>query len=248
MVKKRNPRIKRGYPVAILIGLHENNAIFWRVFSEIIKPDIIIKRGRKRKYQDSKQIYHFHEEIVNKLRSIIKEGLKTVILVSPPKEEYSKEFLSHIRKHHKWLFKKGENTAVFTELIGTAKTQGDVFGLIRQDQFKEAVEVASNQEGMLILKELDELINKLSENSKILYTLKEIEKEIDKKWKKDDIKPNYIILTDEYLDNPQKRRRTHRILQIAKNHGIRTKVVNVESAAGMRVKSFGGLICFIKSN
>ena len=248
MVKKRKFRTKRGHPVAILIGLHEDNAVFWRIFSESVKPDITIKRGRKRKYQDNKQVYHFHEAIVDKLRPIIKEGLKSVLLVSPPKKEYSREFLNHVRKHHKWLFKKGENSVIFTEIEGSAKIQGDVIGLVRQDYFKDAVEDTSNQEGMLILGELDELINKSNENSKILYTLKEIEKEIDKKWKENEIKPNYIILTDEYLENPQKRRRTHRILQIAKNHGIRTKVVNVESVAGMRVKGFGGLICFTKRN
>jgi len=248
MPRKRKTRIKRGHPVAILIGLHEDNAVFWRIFSESVKPDIIIKRVRKRKYQDSKQLYHFHEDIVDKLRPIIKEGLKSALLVSPPKKEYSREFLSHVQKHHKWLLKKGENTVVFTEIVGAAKTQGEVFDLVRQDYFKDAVEDTSNQEAMLILENLDELINKSSEASKILYTLKEIENEIDKKWKRNEIKPNYIILTDQYLENPQKRRRAHRILQIAKNHGIRTKIVSAESAAGLRVESFGGLICFTKSS
>jgi len=248
MPRKRKNRIKRGHPVAILIGLHEENAMFWRIFSEIVKPDIIIERGRKRKYQDSKQLYHFHENIVDKLRPIIKEGLKSILLVSPPKKEYSKEFLNHIQKHYKWLLKKGENTVVFTEIVGAATTQGDVFALVRQDFFKDVLEDTSNQETMLILEDLDELINKSSNYSKILYTLKEIEKEIDKKWKENEIKPNYIIITDEYLENPQKKRKAHRILQIAKHHGIRTKVVNAESVAGMKVKNFGGLICFTKSN
>ena len=146
------------------------------------------------------------------------------------------------------VIKKGENTVIFTEITGAANTQGDVFALVRQDYFKDMVEDASNQEAMLILDDLDELINKSNKYSKILYTLKEIEKEIDKKWKENEIKPNYIIITDEYLENPQKKRKAHRILQIAKHHGIRTKVVNVESVAGIKVKNFGGLICFTKSN
>jgi stalled ribosome rescue protein Dom34 len=247
MPRRRKSRIKRGHPIAVLIGLHEDVAVFWRIFSEIVKPDILIKRGRKRKYQDNKQLYRFHQNIVNKLRPIIKEGLRSILLVSPPKKEYSTEFMSHVKKHHKWLLKKGENTVVFTEIEGLAKTQEDVFDLVRKDYFKEAMKVTSNQEAMLILEDLYEIIGKSNENSKILYTLEEIENEIDKKWKKNEVKPNYIILTDEYLVNPQKRRRAHRILQIAKNLGIRTKVVNVESVAGMKVKSFGGLICFTKS-
>lgn len=248
MPKKKKYRIKRGHPVSILIGLHDDNAVFWRIFSKIIKPDIVIKRARKRKYQDGKQLYHFHEDIVNKLRLIIKEGLKSVLLVSPPKQEYSKEFLNHVQKHHRWLFKKGENMVIFTEIVGSAKNQREVFKLVRKDNFRKTVKETSNQEAMLILEDLDDLINKPNKDSIILYTLKEIEENIDKKWKKNEILPNYIILTDEYLEIPEKRKRIYRILQIAKNYGIKTKIVNIESPAGMKVKSFGGLICFIKKN
>ena len=94
MPKKRTRRVRRGHPVAILIGLHDDNSVFWRIFSGVVKQECVIKRGRKRKYQDNKQVYHFHEEIVNKLRPIIREGMKSVLIVSPPKEEYSKEYRS----------------------------------------------------------------------------------------------------------------------------------------------------------
>jgi len=246
MPRKNKNHVKRGHPVALLVGLHDDRAVFWKIFSEIIKPDIIIKRGRKRKNQDNKQLYHFHEDIVDKLRPIIKEGIKSALIVSPAKKAYSKEFLSHINKHHSWILKKGENNVIFTELIGSAKTLKNVYYLVKQDYFKEAVDETSNQEAMLILEELDEIINKPNKYSKILYTLKEIEREIDRKWKSNEIKPNYIILTEEYLENPRQRNRTHRILQIAQNHGIKTKIVNAESYAGMKVNSFGGLICFTK--
>ena len=99
---------------------------------------------------------------------------------------------------------------------------------------------------MLILEDLDVLINKPNKFSKILYTVAEIEKEIDKKWKINEVKPNYIILTDKILKNPKRRNRTYRILQIARNHGIKTKIVNSESDAGLIVEGFGGLICFTK--
>lgn len=248
MPKKRKVRKKRGHPVGILIGLTDDSAVFWRIFSEIIKPDIIIKRGRKRRNQDDKQLYHFHEAIVDKLRPIIKEGIKSVVVAAPPKKDYAKEFHNHVNKHHSWLLKKGKNTAAFNEIIGLAKTIKNVNYLVRQDFFKEAVEETSNQEGLLILEDLDKLINKSNDYSKILYTVKEIEKEIDKKWKSYEIKPNYIILTDEYLENSRQKNRIHRILQIAKNHGIRTKIVNAESEAGIRVNSFGGLVSFTKTD
>ena len=248
MSKKKKIRKRRGHPVGLLIGLTDDSAVFWRIFSESIKPDIIIKRGRKRKNQDDKQVYHFHEAIVDNLRPIIKEGIKSVLIASPPKKDYSKEFLYHINKRHLWLLKKGKYTAVFTEIIGLAKTIKNVNYLVRQDFFKEAVEETSNQEGLLILEDLDKLINKPSDYSKILYTVKEIEKEIDKKWKSYEIKPSYIILTDEYLENSRQKNRIHRILQIAKNQGIITKIVNAESEAGIRVNNFGGLVSLTKIN
>ena len=244
MPRRKIKRVKRGHPVALIVGIHDDRAIFWRVFSEIVRQDVIIKRNRKRKYQDNKQLYHFHENIVDRLRIVTKEGLKSVLIASPPKNAYSKELLSHITKHHSWMLKKGQNKAIFTEIIGSANNLKAVLYLVRQENFKEAVEETSNQETMLILEDLNEVINK--SDSKILYTLKEIEQEIDKKWKVSENKPHYIIITDEYLGTPKYRNRAHRILQIARNHGIKTKVVNVETDAGITVKGYGGLICFTK--
>jgi len=73
-----------------------------------------------------------------------------------------------------------------------------------------------------------------------------LQKIIDKKWKVSENKPHYIIITDEYLGTPKYRNRAHRILQIARNHGIKTKVVDVETDTGITVKGYGGLICFTK--
>jgi stalled ribosome rescue protein Dom34 len=241
MPKKRTRRVRRGHPVAILIGLHDDNSVFWRIFSGIVKQECVIKRGRKRKYQDNKQVYHFHEEIVNKLRPIIREGMKSVLIVSPPKEEYSKEFISHVKKHHSWMFK---NKVVFNEIVGSAKTLKSVFYLVNQEIFKDAVKETSNQEAMLILEELNDLISKPYKYSEILYTVREIERELDRGWKIDEKKPNYILLTDDYLKNFRQKSRIHRLLQIAKNRGIKTKIVSADSDAGRKITSFGGLICF----
>ena len=248
MTKKRRRRVKRGHPVAILIGLHDNDAVFWRIFSETIWPHFKINRGRKRRNQNKKQLYHFHEEIINTLRPIINEGIRSVILLSPPKEEYSDEFLNHVNKHHSWLLKKGVKQVVFSKIIGNqAKTQKDVYYLKAQESFKEIVDETSNQEGLLILEELTEIINKNEKFSKILYTCREIDHELRHiKQNSSLTKPNYIILTEEYLKNPKNRNKTYRILQIAKNLEIKTKIVSQESEAGAIVSQFGGLVCYFK--
>jgi stalled ribosome rescue protein Dom34 len=248
VAKKRKRRAKRGHPIAILIGLHDNDAVFWRVFSETIRLHFIIKRGRKRRNQNKQPLYHFHEEIVNTLRPIINEGIRGIILLSPPKEKYSDEFLDHVDKHHSWLLKKGDNRVVFSKIVGNqAKTQKDVHYLKTRDIFKEIVDETSNQEGLLILEELTEVINKNEKFSRILYTWKEIDYELRLiKRKPNTPKPNYIILTEEYLNNPKNRNKTHRILQIAKNLEIKTKIVSQESEAGTIVDKFGGLVCYFK--
>jgi stalled ribosome rescue protein Dom34 len=248
MAKKRKRRPKRGHPIAILIGLHDNDAVFWRIFSETIRLHLKINRGRKRRNQDKKQLFHFHEEIINALRPIINEGIRSVILLSPPKVEFSDEFLNHVNKHHSWLLKKGDNQVVFSKLVGNqAKTQKDVYYLKTQEHFKEIVEETSNQEGLLILAELTKIINKNEKFSKVLYTWKEIDHELSLFKQNPNLpKPNYIVLTEEYLKKPKNRNKTHQILQIAKNLEIKTKIVSEESEAGIIVEKFGGLICFFK--
>ncbi|MHA2131697.1 MAG: hypothetical protein ACW99L_17150 [Promethearchaeota archaeon] len=248
MPKKRKRRVKRGHPIAVLIGLHDKDAVFWRIFSKTIRPYFKINRGRKRRNQDKKQLYHFHEEIINSLRPIIKEGIRSVILLSPPKKEYSDEFLNHVNKHHSWLLKKGDKQVVFSKIIGNqAKTQKDVYYLKTQDYFKDIVEETSNQEGLLILEELTEIINRNEKSSKILYTWREIDHELKRfKQKPHLTKLNYIILTEEYLKNPKNRNKTQRILQIAKNLEIKTKIVSQESEAGSIVTKFGGLVYYFK--
>jgi stalled ribosome rescue protein Dom34 len=248
MAKKRKKRTKRGHPVAILIGLHDNNAVFWRIFSETIRVHIQVNRGRKRRNQDKKQLFHFHEKIVNTLRPLIQEGIRSVILLSPPKEEYSDEFLNHVKKHHSWLSKKGDKQVVFSKITGNqARTQKDVCYLKTQEFFKDIVDETSNQEGLLILEELMEIINKNEKFSKILYTWREIDYELRHIKRNPNLpKPNYIILTEEYLKNPKNRNKIHQILQIAKNLEIKTKIVNQESESGAIVEGFGGLVCYFR--
>jgi stalled ribosome rescue protein Dom34 len=248
MAKRSRRRVKRGHQVAILIGLHDNDAVFWKIFSETIRFHKRIRRGRKRKSQNKKHLYHFHEEIINVLRPIIKEGIRSVILLSPPKEEYSNEFLNHVKKHHLWLLKKGDKQVVFSKITGNqAKTQKDVYYLKTQDNFKEIVDETSNQEGLLILEDLTEIINRNEKFSKILYTWKEIEQELRFIKRNPNLpKPNYIILTEEYLKNPKNRNKIQRILQISKNLEIKTKIVKLESEAGTIVEQFGGLVCYFR--
>ena len=67
---RRRRGYRRGYPVAVLIGFDRDRAVFWRVFSQVVKSHSPIEapRGGKR------ERYNFHEAVVNALRPILKEG------------------------------------------------------------------------------------------------------------------------------------------------------------------------------
>lgn len=101
---KRKHRYRRGYPLAVLVGLEERRAVLWRVFSEVVKLDGIVERGRE---AEKGELYDFLESIVNALRPIIKEGIKSIVIAAPARTDYAKNFLDHIRKHHVWLVREG---------------------------------------------------------------------------------------------------------------------------------------------
>jgi stalled ribosome rescue protein Dom34 len=53
-----------------------------------------------------------------------------------------------------------------------------------------------------------------------------------------------LLLTDMYLAKSRQKQRIHRLLQIAKNKKIKTKVIDAETSAGCRITQFGGLVFF----
>src|SRR4030066_1788025 len=116
-------KYRRGYPVAILAGLEKDEASLWKVFSKVVKSIATIRLNGSQ--NDVKAVFNFHESIVNALRPTIKEGVRSVILASPPRSDYAQEFIHHVQKHHAWLA-KGTNKITFAEATGSAKTPSQV--------------------------------------------------------------------------------------------------------------------------
>src|SRR3990170_3737789 len=69
---------RRGYAVAILVGLEENTAALWRVYTKVVKPEKTVRLEGTR--NEAKYVYNFHETIVNALRSTLSEGVKSIVL------------------------------------------------------------------------------------------------------------------------------------------------------------------------
>ena len=238
---KQKKGYRRGYPVALLIGLEEDHAVVWQVFSQVAKPSHTLKLSGKR--TDDKVLYEFHESVLKAFRSTLKEGVRSVVVTAPMKTTYATDFLDHIRRHHAYLLQsKGSNRVTFAKLVGSADRPHDVVELVKTKEFQELIAATTSEEADQIATILD---RNLSIDQPVLFALKEIEDAIYNQDRKDNLISAYLVLTDSYLAESSYRNRIHRLLQIAENKKVKTKIVNTETSAGKRITQLGGLVYFV---
>jgi stalled ribosome rescue protein Dom34 len=237
-----SPKIyRRGYPVAILIGVEEEQASIWKVFSKVAKHQQTIRIGSDRK--DQKGTYNLHETIINSLRPILKEGVRSVIIASSSKTSYAQDLQNHIRAHHSWL-SQGANKATISLIVGSASTPPQVAALTQKPIFKQLIIENAKEETENLLEILERRLNKADDL--VLFSLEEAEKLILSQQLPGKPQAEYLLLTDNYLVKSRQKSRLHRLMQIAQNKKVKTKVINVESDAGARLTQLGGLICIAK--
>ncbi len=239
MKSKRGYR--RGYPVAILAGLEDDRAVLWKVFSNVVKPEKTIWLDGTR--NDQKAVYNFHEAIVNALRPTMKEGVRSIILASPARTNHAQRFTDHIRGHHAWLV-QGPNKAIFSEAKGPAGTLSEVVALTRTPVFRQLISETTSEETENLVNMLEKYLNASNQNTVVLYSLEETEDLITGSRKPGRPKPEYLMLTDKYLSGSREKSRIHRLMQIATNRNVKTRIVDVESPAGLRLTQLGGMVCF----
>ncbi len=239
---KRQP--KRGYPVAILIFFESRRALLWQVFSEAVKPLITVSFIGKR--DDLKALYAFHERVVDALRPTLKEGVKSVILVAPTKTLYSTEFLDHVQHHHLWLVKaKSPHAVVFGTMEGTVSDYESVTIFVQSEAFQAKISEITGAEADHILAALEKRLQKPAPDTEaVLYSLADIERVIYNREPAEVTPTEYIVLTDQFLADTHEKNRVQRLLQVAQNKGVKTRVIKVETAAGDRFAQFGGLVWF----
>ncbi len=234
---------RRGYPVAVLVGIEQNHAALWQVFSQVAKHQENLPLNGDR--NDPKVLYNFHENIINALRPILKEGIRSIIIASPAKTNYSQQFLSHIKGHHNWLL-QGTSKAVFSPITGSASTPPQVAALTQTAMFKQLISDTTAQETENLLEILEKRLNANSTDNIVLFSLQEAEHSIFETKGEGKPSPDYLMLTDEYLSKSRQKYRVQRLMQIAANKGIKTRVISAESTAGKRVTQLGGIVCLAK--
>ena len=232
---------KRGYPIAALVGFEDDRAVLWRVFSNVIKHEKTLWLDGSR--EDSKTTYNFHESIINALRPTLKEGVRSIILASPPRTGHAQKFVTHVREHHAWLT-QGPNKATFSETTEPAGTLSEVAALTRTPQFHEQISETTSEETRHLIGTLEKRLNAPDQNTVVLYSLKEIEDLIFNAGKLGKPRPEQLMLTDKYLSESREKNRIHRLLQVAGNKNVKTRIVDAESAAGKRLTQLGGLVFF----
>jgi stalled ribosome rescue protein Dom34 len=238
-----NKIYRRGYPVAILVGIENDRAVLWKVFSHVVKPEKTVPMNGAR--SDPKALYNFHEVIINSMRPSIKEGVRSLIIASPARTNYKEKILEHIRSHHTWLI-QGPSKAIFSELTGLAFNISDVTALTRTPEFRKLINETTEEESEDIMGLLEKRLNVISHDMLVLYSLEEIENQILGQWKIGKPQPEYLLMNDLYLSSSRQKNRLHKLMQIAANKKVKTRVVKADSAAGKRLAQLGGFVCVMK--
>jgi len=239
-MKQKN--YKRGYPVAMLIGIEQDRASLWQVFSQIAKHQQTININGERK--DRKTLYNYHEVIVNCLRPTIKEGVRSIIVSVPSRTSFGQDFLNHISEHHSWLL-QGPSKVSIAQIIGSADTPSQVAELTKTTAFKQLIQENAEEETNGLLNVIEKRLN-MSGNL-VFFSIEEAEKVIFENQSVGKPQPDYLLLTDKYLSSSHQKNRINKLMQIAKNKNLKTRVINAESNAGLRLTQLGGLICLMKN-
>jgi stalled ribosome rescue protein Dom34 len=231
---------QRGYPVAILAGLEEDHATLWKVFSKVVKPARTIQLEGPR--SNPKPVYNFHEAIINAVKPTLKEGVKSIIIASPPRTNYAQELINHVNKHHHWLT-QGVNKTAFAEISGSATTKPQVAALTSSLTFQRLIKETTSEETTDLLDLLEKRLNTSDMENAVLYSLEEAETLVIYSPKTSRRKPEFLILTVKYLTESRHKNRLNRLMQIVSNKNIKTRIVNAESQAGKRLTQLGGFVC-----
>ena len=216
--------------------------MLWRIFSNVVKPLVTVRLGGVR--SDEKALYSFHEAIVDALRSVLKEGVRSIVVAAPLKTDFIDVFLDHVRKHDAWLVQwKGPNSATFGVLIGSAGKPHEVAELVKMKAFRDLIGKTTAADADRVMDTLEKWLNE--DDARILYSLKEVEDTICGQCTNGKVKPEYLMLTDEYLQKSRERNRVNRLLQISNNKNVKTVIVVADTPAGKRLMQLGGLVCLV---
>ena len=213
------------------------------IFSNVIKPLINIQINGT--WSDRKAVYNHCESIVHSLRPALREGVGSIVLVSPARMNYARQLMDHVRQHHVWLV-EGPDKTTLTEVTGSAGTLPEVASLARTLTFRGLVHQAVWEAADNLVELLDRYVNSSDRGLSIAYPLEAVEELITGSRRLGAQSPEYLMLTDLYLSTSSEKSRVQRLMQIATNRKVKTRVVDAAQPAGMRLTQLGGIVCLTR--
>ena len=145
--------------------------------------------------------------------------------------------------HHAWLV-QGPNKAIFPKATGSAVTLPEVATLTRTPLFHRLICETTSEETENLIDILEKCFNASDQDTIVAYSLEETEDLILGRRKPGKPNPEYLMLTDKYLSDSCEKNRIHRLMQIATNRNVKTRILDAESTAGLRLMQLGGMVCF----
>lgn len=196
-------------------------------------------------WNDQRAVYNFLEKTINALRPALKEGGRSIVLASSGRTDYARKFIDHVRLHHRWLV-QGPNKAAFSQTTGSAGTLSEVAALAKTPVFHRLIEETTTQETKDLVELLEEYLGDAGQNTTVSYSLEEVEYLICGSRNLGRPRPEYLLLTDKYLSDSREKSRVNRVMQIAVNKKVRTRIVDAATSAGIRLAQLGGIVCLAK--
>jgi stalled ribosome rescue protein Dom34 len=224
-------RRRRGYPLAILVGLEGGNAYMWNIYSEAVRPGERIQGDIG---------YNFYEEVVDALRPSFKQGIKSILIAAPDERDY-RRFMDHIRKHQSWLLGGWRlNTVTFNRIPERATDSEEVRALVTSRSFRERLTETTGRDTGQVMDVLERRLNDSKGIDTLLFTLSEVEDAVYGGGRT----PEYILVTERFF--AQRGRRTQRLLQVAANKNVKTSIIGAGTPAEARIAQLGGLVCMLR--
>lgn len=87
---------------------------------------------------------------------------------------------------------------------------------------------------------LERHLNNPDDIETLLFTLGEVENAIYR----DDRSPDYFLVTEDFKS--KHRRKMNRLLQVAANKDVKTKIIKSDTPAAAKITQLGGLVCMLK--
>lgn len=221
-------RGRRGYPTAILIGLDNQTANIWLVYSESIKQGKTIQKA----LEDKTGSKH-NEEIVEAIRALLPDGFNQLIIASTEKYTRKSGLIEYIKRSHGWLAKR----LTIKELDKKAVTRGEVLQLIKMNLIQESVADAAGETNEKIMERLEKALN----TGAVLFTIQELSDAFNR-----EESPEFILVSEKFDVAWRGNRRYQSLVQIAKNMRATFTILKHDAPENARLEQLGGFICVIR--